>query len=113
MWDEQERFAKVVSKIFTWLLAALGILLAAISLATGMPVFFYAFLLLLGALLAASSSEPQPTGASEASTRASRTASVVSVLRPTDISGSPLARLDPSYHLRGCVCSLACSGVAS
>ena len=24
MWDEQEHFARVVSKIFTWLLAAMG-----------------------------------------------------------------------------------------
>ncbi len=52
MWDEQERFAKVVSKIFTCLLAVFGVVLTALSLATGIPDFFFGFLLLLGALAA-------------------------------------------------------------
>ncbi len=52
MWDEQECFAKVVSKIFTWLLAVFGVVLAALSLALGIPDFFFGFLLLLGALAA-------------------------------------------------------------
>ena len=52
MWDEQEHIAKVVAKIFTWLLGALGVVLAAASLATGIPDFLVAFVLLLGALAA-------------------------------------------------------------
>jgi len=52
MWDEQECFAKVVAEIFTWLLAVFGVVLAALSLASGIPDFFFGFLLLLGALAA-------------------------------------------------------------
>jgi hypothetical protein len=52
MWDEQERFAKAFSKIFTWLLAVFGVVLAATSLATGIPDFFFVFILLLAALAA-------------------------------------------------------------
>jgi hypothetical protein len=52
MWDEEERFAKLVSRIFTWLLASAGVVLIATSLATGIPDFFLAFLLLLAALAA-------------------------------------------------------------
>ncbi len=54
MWDEQERFAKGVSQVSTWLLVVLGVVLAANSLATGMPGFFFAFLLVLGAFAAVS-----------------------------------------------------------
>ncbi len=52
MWDEQERFAKAVSKVFMWLLAFFGVVLAALSLASGIPDFFLGFLLLIGALAA-------------------------------------------------------------
>ena len=52
MWDEQERFAKGIATIFAWLLALFGVVLAAISLATGIPDFFFGFLLLLAALAA-------------------------------------------------------------
>jgi hypothetical protein len=54
MWDEQERFAKGVSKLSMWVLVVFGVVLAAISLATGMPQFFFAFLLLLAALVGVS-----------------------------------------------------------
>jgi hypothetical protein len=50
MWDEQERFATVVSKIFMWLLAVFGVVLAAFSLETGKPDLFFGFLMVLGAL---------------------------------------------------------------
>jgi hypothetical protein len=53
MWDEQERFSKVFSKSLTWLMAIIGVLLAAISLATGNPAPFFGFLLLLVALIGA------------------------------------------------------------
>ncbi len=52
MWDEQERFAKAVSKIFTCLLAVVGVVIAVLSLASGIPDCFFGFLLLLGALAA-------------------------------------------------------------
>ena len=42
--DEQERFAKGIATIFAWLLALFGVVLAAISLATGIPDFFFVFL---------------------------------------------------------------------
>ena len=48
MWDEQEGFGKIVTRGFTWVLAALGVGLAAASLATGSPEFFLAFLQVLG-----------------------------------------------------------------
>jgi hypothetical protein len=50
MWDEQERFARVVARHFTWFLALLGVVLAAVSLATGDPEFFFTFLLILAIL---------------------------------------------------------------
>ncbi len=52
MWDEQERFAKGIARVFTWLLAVCGVVLAGISAATGLPDFFLVFFLLLGALAA-------------------------------------------------------------
>ena len=50
MWDEHERLAKVVAKIFIWLLAVSGVLLAAFSVAAASPDPFVGFLLLLAGL---------------------------------------------------------------
>ena len=50
MWDERESFANVVSRIFIWLLAISGVVLAAASLAAGNPGPFVGFLLLLAGL---------------------------------------------------------------
>lgn len=52
MWDETERFARSVVRAFAWLLAALGVALAAASLAAGRIEFFAAYLLILGLLAA-------------------------------------------------------------
>ena len=52
MWDEQERFANVVSKTVTWLVVALGVVLAATSLALGSFEIFLAYLMFLGILVA-------------------------------------------------------------
>jgi hypothetical protein len=50
MWDEQERFAKLVSKTLAWLMGVFGVAIAALSLASGTPDFFFGFLFLIGAL---------------------------------------------------------------
>ena len=50
MWDEHERFAKVVAKVFVWLLAISGVLLAAYSVAAGSPDPFVGFLVLVAGL---------------------------------------------------------------
>jgi hypothetical protein len=50
MWDEHQRFAKVVSKIFIWLLTVSGVVLAVFSLAAGSLDPFIGFLVLLGGL---------------------------------------------------------------
>jgi hypothetical protein len=50
MWDEQERFTKLVSMTLAWLMAVFGLAIAALSLAAGTPDFFLGFLFLLGAL---------------------------------------------------------------
>jgi hypothetical protein len=54
MWDEQERFAKVVSRIFIGFLVVLGVVLSAISIVTGSSDCLVAFLLLLLLLVATS-----------------------------------------------------------
>lgn len=50
MWDEQERFARLVSKFFLYLMAVSGVVLAALCVAAGDPYPFVGFLLLLAGL---------------------------------------------------------------
>ena len=52
MWDEQERFAKSATKLFTWLVAAIAALYVVEGLAAGASEFFVALLLVLPALAA-------------------------------------------------------------
>lgn len=52
MWDEQERFSKVVSIVAISLLGVLGLALAVATLATGDVQFLFAFFALLGTLAA-------------------------------------------------------------
>jgi hypothetical protein len=52
MWDEQERFAGLLSKFFFYLMAVFGIILAALSFIAGNPAPFVGFLLLLAGLAA-------------------------------------------------------------
>ena len=53
MWDEQERSAKVVSRVLGWALLAFGATLVAASVAAGTAEFLVGFLQFVGVLGAA------------------------------------------------------------